>query len=295
MSDGRAAAEALAAERYRARVAKDYARADQLRERITGLGFDVVDSRQGFKLLERPLFQRIDPDRIPTQPISLDASVHVLHEGFRDDLERFLLGLRRSGGSVEVVITDNASEDGVWLEGFTDERTRVLHMAREVGFGEARNAAARNSRGAVVVFADLSVEPTGDVVTPLVSAAGDPRTGICGPWGLVTSDLREFEETEGPAVDAIEGYLLAMRRGVFLETMFDPWFRWYRHADLDLSFRIRALGLDARVVPVPAARHEHRGWNAVPEPERNAMSKRNFNRFLDHWRDRTDLLVGRRA
>jgi cysteinyl-tRNA synthetase len=109
----------------------------------------------------------------------------------------------------------------------------------------------------------------------------------------VTRDLREFEESGGPNVDAIEGYLLAVRREDFLAAPFDPWFRWYRHADLDLSFRLRDRGLNARVVPVPAVRHAHRGWAAVGEPERSSRSKRNFYRFLDHWKDRTDLLVTR--
>ena len=34
-------------------------------------------------------------------------------------------------------------------------------------------------------------------------------------------------------------------------------------------------------------------WATTPEDERERLSKRNFYRFLDGWRGRTDLLVAR--
>ena len=37
--------------------------------------------------------------------------------------------------------------------------------------------------------------------------------------------------------------------------------------------------------------HEHRGWTALPDAERDRLSKRNFYRFLDRWGDRPDLLL----
>lgn len=75
---------------------------------------------------------------------------------------------------------------------------------------------------------------------------------------------------------------------------FDPHFRFYRHADLDLSFEIRNAGWRAvRTAPLPVERHAHRGWEAYPPDERDRLSKRNFYRFLKHWRDRSDLLLRR--
>ena len=46
-----------------------------------------------------------------------------------------------------------------------------------------------------------------------------------------------------------------------------------------------------RTEPVPLERHDHRGWSAYPEAERDRLSKRNFYRFLKHWGDRRDLLL----
>lgn len=290
--DARERAEALLAERARARSEKDFARADALRDEIAGLGFTVVDAPDGASLQERPPFEPVDPSRLgdlTSEPPALDVSVHVLYEGHRSDLWRFLEAIGGSSADLEVVVVDNGGDDGVWLEKLAVGRVRVIHLSRVLGWAEARNVSLAQSRGRVLVVADLSVEPLGDILSPLVDALSDEAVGLCGPWGLVTDDGREFRESPGPSVHAIEGYLMAFRRETFAHARYDPWFSWYRHADLDLSFRIRSLGLEARVVPVPAERREHRGWAAVPEPERAARSRRNFRRFLDHWRDRPEL------
>jgi GT2 family glycosyltransferase len=139
------------------------------------------------------------------------------------------------------------------------------------------------------------VEPEGDVLSPLGDALRDPTVGVAGPFGVVTDDLRDFRESGGPEVDAIEGYLMAFRREV-VEAVggFDRRFRFYRAADIELSFRIRDTGLRAVVVDVPVRRHQHRGWTTTPPAERERLSRRNFYRFLDRFRDRLDLCVSRR-
>jgi hypothetical protein len=47
-------------------------------------------------------------------------------------------------------------------------------------------------------------------------------------------------------------------------------------------------------VPVPVRRHEHRRWAATSQADRERLSKRNYYRFLDKFRGRTDLLVAGR-
>jgi GT2 family glycosyltransferase len=98
----------------------------------------------------------------------------------------------------------------------------------------------------------------------------------------------------GPDVDAVEGYLMAFRRELVEEGLrFDEKFKFYRTADIDVCFQVKARGLRATVTPLPVSRHEHRMWANTPEEERARLSKRNFYRFLDRWRGRTDLLVSR--
>ena len=291
--------ESLLAERRRARESKDYARADAIRDEIAALGFEIRDAPGGATVEPRARFERVDPARIGSvldKPAALDASIHLLYEGFIEDVERFLAGLHEHSEAhdYEVVLVDNASPDGERLESFASDRVRVVHLDREAGYAQARNAGLKTSRGRIVVLADLSVEPTGDILAPLLDALSDTTVGLAGPWGIVSDDMREFRESSGPEVDAIEGYLLATRRELLAKGLLYEKFRWYRHADIDLSFQLRALGTKAIVVPVPAAKHTHRGWTSIGNDERANRSKRNWNLFFDRWKHEHGMLLSHR-
>jgi cysteinyl-tRNA synthetase len=285
----------LAAEREERRRARDFASADALRDRIAALGFRVVDSPAGPAVERMPSanVERVRPEEVPSalglEP-RFDVSVHWVLEGWTEDVARALAAFRRHDGgrAVQYVVADVSGTAGD-LNG----EVEVVPLVDGTGWASARNAGLRRSLGRVVIVVDGSVEPTGDVFAPLERALADESVGVCGPFGIVTSDLREFGTSDGPDVDAIEGYLMAFRRDVIAQVGgFDERFRWYRTADIELSFRIKDAGLRAVVVDVPVDRHEHRMWASASEDERARRSKRNFNLFLDRFRGRFDLMVG---
>jgi cysteinyl-tRNA synthetase len=222
---------------------------------------------------------------------SFDVSAQWLVQGWPQDTVRGLNAFREyaSGRSIECVVVDSASSDReLW-----PEDVEVVALDRDPGWGAGRNAGLKRAAGRIVMVIDSSVEVTGDVIAPLVDVLADPSVGITGPIGAVTGDLRTFRPSEGPDVDALEGYLMAFRRDVAVQAgLFDEGFRFYRAADLEMSFRIRAMGLRAVRVPLPIELHEHRAWASTPEAERERLSKRNYYRFLDRWRGRLDLCTG---
>jgi cysteinyl-tRNA synthetase len=168
----------------------------------------------------------------------------------------------------------------------------LVSLEAGVGWAAARNTGLTRSLGRIVLIVDGSVEATGDVLTPIEGTLRGGSVGLTGPFGIVTDDLREFRESSGPDVDAIEGYLMALPRDLLREGLrFDERFRFYRTADIELSFRVKHRGLRTVVTPVPVTRHEHRMWASTPEDRRAALSKRNYYRFLDAWRGRFDLTV----
>ena len=287
----------LAAERDDARARKDFAAADALRERIAELGFEVTDSPQGPTL--RPLaptpetLARIPASEVRSlldEPPRFDVSVHWVHEGWVEDVVRALAAFRADEGDrkVQYVVADVTGADPASF----GDGVEVLSLVDGAGWAAARNAGLRRSLGRIVLAVDGSVEPAGHVFGPLEEALADPTIGVCGPFGIVSRDLRSFEESDGPDVDAIEGYLMAMRREVLqLAGLFGERFRWYRTADIEYSFRVKDRGLRAVVVHIPVTKHEHRVWTSTPEADRDRWSKRNFNVFLEAFRGRTDLLV----
>jgi hypothetical protein len=289
---------ALASERQAARAEKDFARADALRDRIAERGFRVVDTPEGPTFEPRSPASPQTPQRLRAQqvesvldePATLDVSVHWVVEGWPEDVVRALAGFRahEGGRDVQYVIADVTETDPAMY----GEGVEVLSLDLGTGWGAARNAGLGRSRGRLVLVMDGSVEPTGDVIGPLEAALADETVGVCGPFGVVTHDLREFEASSGPEVDAIEGYLMAFRRDALRDAgLFDERFKWYRTADIECSFRLKDAGLRAVVVEVPVAKHEHRMWHHTEPAERDRLSKRNYYRFLERFRGRFDLLV----
>ncbi|MGZ5352982.1 MAG: glycosyltransferase [Actinomycetota bacterium] len=285
----------LAIERDRARAERDYARADELRDRIAALGYRVVDGPSGWSLeaIEAAVPARVRPlevESVLSEPPSADVSVHWVVDGWPEDVVRALHGFRANEGGrdVQYVVSDLTTTDPATY----GDAVEVLALETGVGWGAARNAGLRRSRGRIVLVLDGSIEPVGDVFGPVEAALTDGGIGVCGPFGIATTDLREFAQSQGPDVDAIEGYLMAFRREVLADAgLFDERFRWYRTADIELSFRIKDGGLRAVVVPAPVTRHVHRTWESTPADDRDRLSRRNYNRFLDRFRDRFDLLV----
>ena len=128
------------------------------------------------------------------------------------------------------------------------------------------------------------------MITPLVQALDDPSVAVAGAWGITSSDLRTFEDAPPGDVDAIEGYLLAFRRG-----------------DADargpLDERLRSTGTStsggasscatrakprSHAGPFVSPTHRRRvtsiaAGRASPTRERARQSKRNFYRIIDRF------------
>jgi hypothetical protein len=284
----------LAEERARRRSDGLFEEADELRERIRAAGWVVVDRAGGFDLVPARAAEpaRVRAEAVPSaldQPPSADWTLHWLGEGWPEDVLRGIVSFDRHAGdrSVHHVIVETVpSAPETW-----PDHAEVIRLDGDPGFGAARNAGLRRSRGRLVAIADGSVEATGDALVALEDVLADPSVGVAGPAGVITEDLRTFHAADGPDVDAIEGYLLALRRDLLGRVEYDRRYRFYRAADIDLSFQVKALGLRVIRVDVPIRRHVHRAWEATSPGDRERLSKRNMYRFLDRFRGRTDLLV----
>jgi GT2 family glycosyltransferase len=253
-------------------------------------------------VLDGPSHSQLRPLRAQLPSVAAPAPrrvtlLTVVH-GWKPDAERWLLSVfTHCKADFEALVIDNSGDPGIasWLDSRVAERLRVVRLDPPLGFGTAVNAGIDAAAGEACVLFDQSVELNGDAITPLLTALDDPSVVVAGPFGVRAKDtLKEFEEGAGPAVDAIEGYCMAFRRADALAAGgFDPKFRFYRIADIEFSFRLRDRGGRAVVVSdLPVLKHEHRLWEATEPAQRDRLSRRNLYRFLDRWRDRTDLMVG---
>ena len=284
-------------ERAAARAGRDWERADALRNRLAELGWEVQDTAAGPTAhpMVASIGERSTPDLVD-DPAEVALSVQVHAEDHAEDLRRLLDGLAAHPPATDWELVVVANEPSFDFEAVMDTTplaaATVLRSEGRLGWADARNLGLRASRGEVTLLLDGSIEPTGDLGTPILAAFDDATVGLAGGWGVRSRDGRRFEEAPPGEVHAVEAYCMAIRREALRAVGgFDRRYRYYRNADLDLSFAVRDAGWKAvRVAPLPAVRHEHRGWNALPDAERDRLSKRNFYRFLDRWRERPDLL-----
>ncbi|HEV8573732.1 MAG TPA: cysteine--tRNA ligase [Dehalococcoidia bacterium] len=299
--------EGLVRERDSLRLAKTYEKADALREQMLVLGYEVRDTRAGTLAMPRARWAETagaisssgDVESLLDTPDEVNFSVSIVANQGCEVLERCLNSVRRwAGESTEILVVDNGFQDGCGTAidelATQDSRVRVFHADHFLGTAAGRNVTLRQARGRFILMLDTSVELEGDVFAPLSKLLDGPRAGIAGRWGVISSDLREFEEAESSGeVDAVEGYLIGFRRELLKELgLLDEKYRFYRHLDLDLSLAARTAGYRALIdTALPVARHEHIEWSATPPEERERLSKRNFYRFLRKWGTRTDLLV----
>jgi GT2 family glycosyltransferase len=288
--------------RTAARAARDWGSADALRDEIRAHGWELVDTPNGSTA--RPAAPPATPElgSLLDEPASVDASVVVVVDDHSEDLVRLLLGLAAHPptASWELLVVANAPTLAIepllheaWPGDGLQPTPTVLDTGARLGWADAVNLGLRRSRGAVAILIDSSLEPVGDAIRPLLDAFDDPTVGVAGGWGVTSSDAREFVDAPPGPVHAVEAYCLALRREALRAVGgFDPHYRFYRNADLDLSFAVRDAGWQAlRTQPLPFVRHPHRAWEAQPAEERDRLSKRNFYRFLKRWRDRADLVT----
>ena len=316
---------ALADARATARRARDWATADDLRARIEAAGWKVIDTGTLYDL-ERLAPPDIEdrgvvrygtsasvPSRLDDAPVGV-ATVVLVATDWPDDLARALRALTaHSPDGTQLVIVANgvSDEQAAALEaldaadpGAPGIGTEVVRTSSRVGWAAALNAGIRRAAAPVVIVLDTSVEPRGDLVSALAAALDDETVAVAGPFGIVSGDLRRFEDAAPGVVDvdAIEGYAQAFRRSDYVERgPLDEHFEFYRNLDIWWSLVLRDQPEDAaddalprravRVTSVPVERHEHRGWTSLAEDERDRRSKRNFYRILKRFATRRDLLV----
>ena len=312
-------------ERAAARATRDWPEADRLRELIEAAGWRIVDRGTDFALSPIAPPDLADGDRVrhgssASVPSRLDevptaeATVVLLATDQPADLERAIRGLldHGPGGTEIVVVADDpspvqvsaleadavAASSAAPLSAAPRLPIEVSWTSARLGHATATNIGLRRAGGRVVILLDTSLEPKGDFITPLVRALDDPTVAVTGGWGIVSADLRRFDDAPAGDVDAIEGYCQAFRRSDFAARgPLDERFRFYRNLDIWWSLALRDEGEGApprralRIENLPLVRHEHRGYASLPDHERDRQSKRNFYRIIDRFGARTDLLV----
>ncbi len=295
---------ALAEQRAAARTAKDFAESDRLRDVIAEAGWVVRDGPDGYALAERPPYPVLTsvadlPDR-RAEPDEPGATVAVLVEGWPQDVRTCVEALvEHAPPGTRVLLLENGVTDaGATVHELAERYDSVaeLHVERAAGWSAARQALLATDTAAVHVLLDPSTVLEGDALGPVL-AAFDDRTVVGAGWrGVDVQDGWTAFEDAGPGeVEALLGYLFAVRRSAAASVPLPPKARFYRNADMEWSFLLREAG-GRLVVPagdLPVRQDRHRGYHDTPADYRDKESKKTYDRFLQRFRGREDLRLPR--
>ena len=238
-----------------------------------------------------------------------ELSVSIVNTNSRDLLLACLESL--AGSEVEIVVLDNASEDGsadAVCERFPD--VRLIAQEFRAGFGANHNTVIRATSGRYVYV--LNEDTTADDwafdrILPYLEA--HPRVAALGPKLVYPNGRRQDSawrfptplvsagavltlgrvgvkqsrgETPRP-VDWVMGAAIVLRRAALEEVgLFDEDFFLYSE-EVDLQFRLKRAGWDVHYFPpATVVHHESQFSAAIPERRINEMWRSRHRYWRKH-------------
>jgi GT2 family glycosyltransferase len=217
-----------------------------------------------------------------------------------------LLHTLRGRNDVEVILIDDASNDGTgeWLSAVSDARVRAFHNEANLGYARSNNRAAAHARGHVLVLANNDLLFEDGWLQPMLDLLldGSLHAGIVGNVQRRISDgtidhcgvdisyegqldhIRELPS--GAAVPSVRSFAVtaaccAIRREEFAALGgFDE---SYVNGceDMDLCLRLAQRGLGSYVAPQSVVGHHV----SLSRGTRDLQQVRNSQLLFRNWRD----------
>lgn len=232
-----------------------------------------------------------------------DLAIVIVSFNAREDLAACLASLRAAPPSVphEIVVVDNASDDGSVEAARAVPGVMVIPLERNTGFAAANNVGIRATHGELILLLNSdTIVPAGAIDALVARLRRDPSVGVVGPrlvdarglpelsFGRMMSPryewhrkntLRDIERGSAATLDWLRnetareqvvdwvsgGCLLVRRRDAEAAGLLDERFFLYTE-DVDFCHAIRKLGRKVLFTPVATITHL-RGRSRASRPE----------------------------
>jgi hypothetical protein len=288
--------EVLAQERLDARAAKDFAKADQLRDQIAALGFEVIDVASGFEFRAKERFPTYASTRdIKAVKINGDIAIAMIIDGFTADAAETVRTIK---AHTETPIIALVSGDPAELVDEIDLQFHLIAITENFGWGENANALMKNVSSKYLVIMDPSTRFTGDAMAPVIAELSKGEYSAVG-WrgGLVNTEdeWRSVDDKGAGEVDVLFSYFLALNVADATNAGgFNNRAIYYRNADIEFSLRLRQSNGRLLQMDLPLEQARHHGYYDTDEEFREIQSKKNYDRILERFRGKNTILSPRR-
>ena len=220
----------LAEQRIQARANKDFALSDQLRDKISDLGYVIKDNPDGYELVVKPPFEVFDNlASIKINPNRLDQKVTIclLIDGWLEDTKECITALLKympKDAAILALDLGNKELVGNYLAETekTNQNLVALHTSQtleQAGWANSINKLIELNPAEFSVVMDLSSIISGDAITPLINQIGDEfvAAGWKGSLVKIDDEWRSVEDKGEGEVDILLGYLFAIKTKIAQE------------------------------------------------------------------------------
>ncbi len=223
----------------------------------------------------------------------------LIVDSFPEDAALSIQSIKKFAPSdTAIAIIASGDVDVSSLAAEADDRTMLIHIKGGVGWGEAANTLLKFSPSPIMVVMDPSTIFTGDPITPVLAKFAEDSWSVIG-WhgGLINieDEWRSVTDVGPGEVDVIFSYFMAMKvEDALGATGFNVRAAYYRNADIEFSLRVRQGYGRLLQMDLPLEQARHHGYYDTDPEYRDAQSKKTYDRILDRFRGKNEILVARR-
>lgn len=218
----------------------------------------------------------------------------LIADGFFDDFKLCLDSIR-AHCDTPISVFSSGKENAKVSEVFSNEN--LEWSKNRLGWGHCINHFLAKSEEKYLVIMDPSTRFLGDAISPTLEKLESGYQGVGWRGGLVNleDDWRSVDDRGVGEVDVLFSYFMAIDREFAIKAGgANTSATYYRNADIELSLALRAAGGKLWQLDLPLEQGRHHGYHDADPNYREKKSKENYNRILEKFRGRTDILSARR-
>lgn len=220
----------------------------------------------------------------------------LIAEGFTEDLVKCVSSITKH---TRVPITIYANGKSNWLPDklFDSSQISLIQEKNPLGWGNIINYFLNTFTEDYLVIMDPSTNFTADPIPLTLTTLESSNQGVGWKGGLVDTDdeWRNIIDKGVGEVDVLFSYYFALDRKFALAAGgANPSAKYYRNADMELSLVIRSSGGKLMQLDLPLEQGQHHGYHDVDPDYRDKNSRKNYQRILDRFRGKNEILSPRR-
>ena len=227
----------------------------------------------------------------------MNATVAIVADGFQEDLVQCVKSVREYSN-----VPIHAFTSGKENKNLCDPLLEFTPFhggwqKNKLGWGHSVQHLLHTIETKYVVLMDPSTQFVGDAISPAIAEADKGYVAVGWKGGLINleDEWRSVDDKGDGEVDVLFSYFMIVNRQFAIDAGgANTSATYYRNADLEMTLSLRAHGGKLLQMALPLTQGRHHGYHDVDSEYRDKNSKKNYQRLLDRFRGRNDILAPRR-